>query len=162
MQLNGLSDPLWPYRIKSSLAEKHVFQLGFSHMLGLLPIHLKPICGNSCKPETLLFQVTWRKLRDACMGFERKHFLSSEFFAFALKDDIEYEKISWPENLKICFFSALLLWNVTSPALQENHISSLKLWKIFVWGMPHVNSAHSTSLPRFSSLQVADGAAIHN
>ena len=55
-------DPLWSYGMKSGFAEKQFFKLRFfSHMLGLLPIHVKSICGWTWGPGTLLFPNNLKK-----------------------------------------------------------------------------------------------------
>ena len=54
------------------------------------------------------------------------------------------------------FFSALLLWNSGKPNFEKN--SSKKMF----FRMSLVKSANFTSLPRFSSLQIAQMHTIYN
>ena len=72
------------------------------------------------------------------------------------------KKESQPQKLFFSiFFGTALVNTITSPAFQKNNFSGCK---IVFFRMPLVKSANSTSdsLPRLSSLQIAQMRTIHN
>ena len=88
------------------------------------------------------------------------HALQNYFFGTVLMK-LRQARLSKKQFFRLykIIFSALFSWNSDKPSFPKNNFSGSK--KSF-FRKPLVKSANSTSLPRLSSLQIAQVHAIHN
>ena len=94
-------------------------------------------------------------------AFQKKIFFQALFFFARYSLELREARLcKKSQALKKCFFPHCSYETQTSPALQKTFFQALN-GPIF-FRMPLVKSANSTSLPRLSSLQIAQMRAIHN
>ena len=155
------SGPLWPYGMKSGFAEKHFFKLRknvfFAHAW---------TASNPPKIYMWIDLGTWNivfpnnlKKTQTSPALQKKirlYFVFSELLLWN-SDKPVFAKNTIFQALKNVV-SALPLWNSEKPGFAKKK-QALKhcflMFSYIFFRMSLVKSANSTSLPRFSSLQIA-------
>ena len=139
----------------------------FSRMLG----HLSPVGWNRTLQQlwqvvrvVWLWKADYRKPRKLHSG-KKTIFqaLKNVFSALLLwnSDKPGFAKKTIFQALKKCFFGTALVKLRQARLCKKNNFQALNSKQLF-FRMPLVKSANSTSLPRFSSLQIAQMHTIHN